>query len=143
MKKKKKKKTLLLSHFSLISLLLFTLNGATTHPFLCKNPKTTLPQRFSIWKFSHDKENANQLQPCRSELCKDSQIYDRSEKDKAQMQIPGIENRTQHNNRDLLIMKGDKLLPEQRKKTKQRGHQTRGIMIEPMEKMLMDKQQRQ
>lgn len=66
------KKALLLSHFSLISLLLLTLSRATTHTFLCKNPNTALPQRFSIWKFSHDKENANQLQPCRFVSCKRS-----------------------------------------------------------------------
>ncbi|TQD69695.1 hypothetical protein C1H46_044772 [Malus baccata] len=44
---------------------------------------------------------------------------------------------TQLNNRDILIMKDENLLPEQRKKTEQRGHhrsafQTKGIMIEPM-----------
>ncbi|TQE09551.1 hypothetical protein C1H46_004770 [Malus baccata] len=41
---------------------------------------------------------------------------------------------TQLNNCDLLIMKGDNLLPEQRKKTGQRGHhrsasQTKGVRI--------------
>ncbi|TQD75599.1 hypothetical protein C1H46_038863 [Malus baccata] len=81
----------------------------------------------------------HQLQPCRSELCKDSQIYDRSEKDKSQLKIHRTESMTQLNNRDLSIMKDENLLPEQRKKTEQRGHhrsafQTKGIMIEPMER---------
>ncbi|XP_070677230.1 uncharacterized protein [Malus domestica] len=63
-----------------------------------------------------------------------TQIRDRSEKDKSQLKIHWTESMTQLKNRDLLIMKDDNLIPEQRKETGQLRHHrstsyTKGMQI--------------